>query len=77
MTNLKNIEAEQISVKSWNLLPTATKAAKVKTYNDNGDLVEITYVVYSEKDEDFYNELEDAQSVSGGYMTDTSFVTRA
>lgn len=76
MSNLI-IQSEQISVKSWNLLPTGTKAAKVKTYNYAGVLVGIIYVVYSSRDDDFYDELEDAKSVASGYMTDTVYVTRA
>ena len=34
--------SEQINVKSWNELPTGTKAAKVKTYDDAGNLLVTT-----------------------------------
>jgi len=71
------IKSEQTNVKDWRLLPIGTKAAKVLTYNDSGKLVDITYVIYSSKDDDFYNELGDAKAVAPGYMTDTVYVTRA
>jgi|AntAceMinimDraft_11_1070367.scaffolds.fasta_scaffold05011_13 hypothetical protein len=74
---LQAITASQISQAQWNTsTPSGTKAAKVKTYNDAGNLVDITYVVYSEKDDQFYDELSDAKQVSSGYMTDTLYVTR-
>ena len=71
------MESKSINQSEWReSIPSGTKAAKVKTYNDAGELVDITYVVYLERDDQFYDELLDAKQVSSGYMTDTLYVTR-
>ncbi|HDY67783.1 MAG TPA: hypothetical protein ENH85_08335 [Candidatus Scalindua sp.] len=50
-----------------------TRAAQVKTYNGEGDLIDIAYIL---RDDDFDEYLSDAQSVPDGYLTDTTNVKR-
>ena len=65
----------QLTPQEFRQTESGTLATKVKTYNDDGNLVDVIYVLMTEDDE-YYSDVEDAQCVTAGYMTDTSNVRR-
>lgn len=53
-----------------------TTATKIKIYNAFGNLVDCIYILDSNKDDEYYNDLEQAQMVANGHYTDTVNVIR-
>ena len=67
-------ETEVLTTNEWLKCESGTKAYRVKTYNDSGDLVEKEYILLGfDNSDDLF---EDAKNCAPGYYTDSVKVTR-
>lgn len=64
----------QLTNKEFSLLPSGTRATKVKYFDGDGNQSPSTYVLLD--DPDYSKEREDALQVAEGYFTETWNVTR-
>ena len=66
----------QLTNKEFAELPSGTKATKVKVFDgDTGNQVDAVYIL-KENNNDYDEELQDAQEVADGYFTEIWAVTR-
>lgn len=67
-----------LSRKEWHNFESGTRAIRVKTYDENSDLVDVNYVLkdFESSSFHFYEVIDEMRIVSAGYMTDTASVTR-
>lgn len=59
--------------KEWLQEPSGTKAVRVSTYDDDGNRVDVEYIL---KQGSYQHEVEQAKEVGLGYYTDSIHVTR-
>jgi len=65
----------QLTGKEFTALPSGTKATKVKVFNGNtGNQVDAIYIL-KENNNDYDEDLSDAQEVADGYFTEKWSVT--